>query len=585
MPNTIVKSSDSSIATINHKGKVKGLKEGDVIITTETNDQITEYNVSVVYAVNSLKLNTKKISWNVGESGTFKPTIKPSNATNKNVMYITSDKNVATVTQEGVLTAVSPGKCTITCLSSENPNIYDVCEVMVKQPVDSVDILQSLEYINVGETKYLATNVTPFMAYNRELSYSSTIPSVATVNDAGIVTAKSAGSCRIIAKSVDGSNKVDICTIVVQQPATALSLSNDNLVIAKGYTKTLTANIAPYDVSSKKIDWSSSDIAIATIDADGTITAKKEGTCKIMAKTTDGSGKTAVCDIVVTKPVEKIELNFNKLSFNTGKRGLLLPTVTAPTGASSAVVYESSNTDIVTVNNKGLLTAVSAGTCTITCTSADGSEKSDVCKITVTQPVTNLSISGSNKVYAEEHINLKATVSPKNATNKKVVWSSSDTSIAKVDKNGKVTGVSAGKVTIKCTTADGSNITASKTITVKKALPLGQKIADYANTWVGKTQYVWGGNKLETGVDCSGFICDIYSRFGYDLWYARTSLRTVGRHVSLSEAKPGDIVVYPGHVALYIGDGMVTHASNEYYDIITTPIDWSGQYSCITRVI
>ena len=90
---------------------------------------------------------------------------------------------------------------------------------------------------------------------------------------------------------------------------------------------------------------------------------------------------------------------------------------------------------------------------------------------------------------------------------------------------------------------------------------------------------------METGVDCSGFICDIYSRFGYDLWYARTSLRTVGRHVSLSEAKPGDIVVYPGHVALYIGDGMVTHAANSYYDVVTTPIDWSGQYSCITRVI
>jgi len=94
----------------------------------------------------------------------------------------------------------------------------------------------------------------------------------------------------------------------------------------------------------------------------------------------------------------------------------------------------------------------------------------------------------------------------------------------------------------------------------------GSKIALYAETFVGWLPYVWGGSSLETGADCSGFCAQIYAHFGYiDADKARyhtldsTTLRNVGRAVSLDEILPGDLVCYNGHVAIYYGNGLVIH--------------------------
>lgn len=522
----------------------------------------------------------------------------------QSVTWRSCDTSIVSINEQGYMVALKEGQTSIISTSTDgietkytvtivsptglpllNTSLYSSYGTKVNQPIDSIDLLPSIEYMDVGKTAVLLTVVSPPTFNNSGISWSSTSPSIATVNSAGIITAKKAGTCRIIAKAADGSDKSDMCTIVVKQPATSIALSETSLTIAKGYNKTIVANITPCDVSSQNIAWSSSDNTIATIDDKGVITAIKEGSCKIMAKTTDGSNKTAICDIRVAKPVQEINLNENKIVLNTNKQTTFKPTITADKESNTTVVYTSDNSKIATIDNDGLLTAISPGICTITCSATDGSGKTDTCKVEVRQQVSKITISGENTVREDEKITLKANISPKNATNKEVKWSSDDNSIAKVDKNGIVTGISPGKTTIKCVAKDDSSKSASYTITVKKAVSTGQKIAEYANSWVGKTQYVWGGNKLETGVDCSGFICDIYSRFGYNLWYARTTLYTTGREISLSEAKPGDIVTYPGHVALYIGNGMVTHAANENYDVVTTSIDWCGQYTHITRVL
>lgn len=98
----------------------------------------------------------------------------------------------------------------------------------------------------------------------------------------------------------------------------------------------------------------------------------------------------------------------------------------------------------------------------------------------------------------------------------------------------------------------------------------GQAVADYACQFVGNP-YVWGGESLTNGADCSGFIKAVYAHFGVSLPHSSYSLRSVGRAVSASEMRAGDIVCYDGHVAIYIGGGRIVHASNKKDGIKISP--------------
>lgn len=90
----------------------------------------------------------------------------------------------------------------------------------------------------------------------------------------------------------------------------------------------------------------------------------------------------------------------------------------------------------------------------------------------------------------------------------------------------------------------------------------GQAVVDYALQFVGN-KYVWGGESLTKGVDCSGFVMKIYEKFGYKLPHSSYKLRSVGKKVSESEMQPGDIICYSGHVAIYMGNGKIVHAASK----------------------
>ena len=170
-----------------------------------------------------------------------------------------------------------------------------------------------------------------------------------------------------------------------------------------------------------------------------------------------------------TTGVTAISLNKTSVSVEKGKTYQLQATVTPTNATIKTVSWTSSNTKVATVDSTGKVTAVAAGTVTITCTAKDGSGKKATCKVTVTASVKVTKIK-LNKTSAalniKQTLTLKATVTPTNASNKAVTWKSSNTKIATVSSTGKVTAKAAGTVTITCTAKDGSGKKATCKITV-----------------------------------------------------------------------------------------------------------------------
>ena len=275
----------------------------------------------------------------------------------------------------------------------------------------------------------------------------------------------------------------NIPTEGVVYKVTEVKLDKDSLSLEVGGTATLTATITPSNATDQNVTWSSDPSGIVTITPDtsdskkATITATGTGTTTIKA-TVDG--KSAECSVTVnaaaTVPVESVSLDKTELSLEVGGEETLTATV-APTNATNKnVTWESSNTSVATVDASGLVTAVSAGTATITVTTVDQS-KTATCEVTVaaaTVPVTGVTLS-QNEAHlyynrTPNTLTLTATVAPDNATNKAVTWASSNPSVAKVE-NGVVTALACGTAVITATAADGSGASASCTVTVSSYLP------------------------------------------------------------------------------------------------------------------
>ena len=251
-------------------------------------------------------------------------------------------------------------------------------------------------------------------------------------------------------------------------PVTGVKLNKTSQTIAVGKTAALKATVSPSNATNKNVTWKSSNTAVATVSSKGVVTGKKAGTATITVTTKDGSKK-ATCKVTVKVPVTGVKLNKTSQTVAVGKTAALKATISPSNASNKGVTWKSSNTAVATVSSKGVVTGKKAGTATITVTTKDGSKKA-TCKVTVRVPVTGVKLNKSSVTIPNGgSVTLKVTVSPSNATNKKVTWKSSNTNLATVNSSGKVTAKANanGTVRITATTVDGKKV-ASCTVSIRK---------------------------------------------------------------------------------------------------------------------
>ena len=259
-----------------------------------------------------------------------------------------------------------------------------------------------------------------------------------------------------------------------------VTLNYDKLSLTEDQTATLVATITPSDAANKNLSWKSSNTSVATVDVTGKVSAVKAGTATITVTTEDG-GKTATCSVTVVAPTSGVSLNKTSLELVEGASETLVATITPANASNKNVSWKSSNTSVATVSSTGKVTAVKAGTATITVTTEDGG-KTATCEVTVIAPASGVSLNKSSLELIEgASETLVATITPANASNKNVSWKSSNTSVATVSSAGKVSAVKAGTATITVTTEDGGK-TATCSVTVKATTVDPSKATDLSSS-------------------------------------------------------------------------------------------------------
>jgi len=228
--NIAYRSSDTNIVKVAKNGNLTALHEGTarIICSTEDNpDNITEVIVHVVLPVKRLSLDKKTItiSFVPGDASTataaLVPSISPDNAFDKSIMWDSSNEQIVTVNDQGVITAVAPGRATVTATANDKTNGVKrvTCQVIVELAVTEIQLEQSSGTVFIGKTETLKAIVLPEKATNKKITWSSSNPEVATVTNKGQVKGISTGSATITAQSANGV-KANYSVTVRQGPAT-----------------------------------------------------------------------------------------------------------------------------------------------------------------------------------------------------------------------------------------------------------------------------------------------------------------------------------------------------------------------------
>ncbi len=293
------RSSDPTVATVNSKGKVKGVSFGTAVIYAETSGGLSdECRVNVVARAKELSLDVKKITLNCGSDFKLNAIVRPSYSpeTTDKCTWNSTNEKVAVVDENGNVTAVGVGKCIINCRTSGD--LISKCQVQVRMSAASVAIEAEKNSIYIGEVLPLRAVITPEDSTD-SIEWLSDNADIAYVTSNGTVKGKSSGTATIttrLTNDVTGKIVSSSFEIKVMKMADSVRLSGGSLSMRVGDSDSLTFTMLPDD-SNDTFRWYSTDDNVASVRDDGLITAVAPGTCYICIET--GSGAEARCKVTV----------------------------------------------------------------------------------------------------------------------------------------------------------------------------------------------------------------------------------------------------------------------------------------------
>lgn len=505
-------SSDTSIVKVsplpgNTKATVEAVtKTGQAVVTAynKDNDVYATCLVTVTAPITSLKIDKGTSYETTLAEGVvqLRALYEPSNATNTEMVWVSSNTEVATVDANGRVTLIKEGTThiSVTPKDSNSNGVYAYCDITIKEnPI--VQITPDVTELDLvtGESYDVSVILSPENPSDRTINWSSADQEIATVNG-GTITGVSAGSTiiTITGGKVGQSEEnppVNI-KVNVRNRLTDIAFETGTKYISVGETDQLGVIFTPDKDINDKLFWKSSDESTVTVSDTGVITGIKVGQAMISCYAEDlGPENFITCLIYVTDaivPAEDLSILPQSETIYVGDT-LQMETVFTPANTTNQEVqWTSSKPEVATVDAGGLVTAVAVGEVTITAVyldTPDGTPWIINSNITVQPAIveaTDFDVTpDSANIKVGQTFTIKPVFTPANTTNRNVVYQSLDESVAIVSENGVVKGVGSGDALIQCQAESGGFI-ATCAVHVENAIKFHLS-PSYRELAVGKT--------------------------------------------------------------------------------------------------
>ena len=430
-----------------------------------------EYSLGSVYSYEFKNKDEENIYQYDGTNNALRYTLSSNTSTYANEFLVKRTNEELNAVSVGSATSNIPYKLEIyTNLTDINNPTSGNCEVNQNGIIenDGINYIKLSKGISLKDNTYYSIVFTLFGT--NENNASIMLDATLKGTDIEFIADTSNEYCFIKSYNTWGKlsdNTFRIKGITIKEepkPIETIILNKTDITLTKGTSETLQAIINPSDTTDDKtLKWTSRNPDVATVDNTGKVTAVGGGTATITVKSQNG--KEASCEVKVTSKIESISLNKSNITLSKGTSETLKATINpSDTTDDKTLKWTSSNPNIATVDNTGKVTAVGGGTATITVKSQNGKEAS--CEVKVTSKIESISLNKSNITLSKgTSETLKATINPSDATDDKTLtWKSEDENIAKVDGNGKVTGVGTGTTNITVITSNGKSAACKVTV-------------------------------------------------------------------------------------------------------------------------
>ena len=383
--NTVTWTSDNvSIATVSATGSTATITAKATGTTTvrALSGSVSSTVTVQVLGVRGVQISPNAAAIRVGDAQPLTATVDADAGLAKTVVWTSESPAVVGVSAAGVVTGISVGSAIVRATSTADSRFSATAQITVSA-ARSIIIAPSTATIGTGQSTTLVATVQIPVGSSTAVTWRTAAPTIATVSATGVVTGVGVGTTTITAVSVADTTLRGNATITVQPVVRAVAVSPTTAALFISGTQQLTATVSADGGLALTVNWSSSNAAIATVNANGLVTAVALGSATITAASTADSTRRAAATITITARPISIAIAQRNVGINPGTTTLLVATVTADPGTNTAVTWSSSAPSVASISATGLVSGIVAGTSLITVVSQADVTKRDTVTVSV----------------------------------------------------------------------------------------------------------------------------------------------------------------------------------------------------------